>query len=93
MDLCCSFLSIRKEPKEIWLKIFCYKFSSISLLGKQLAMLKQFPSLPFHYTEFISRKIFNAGKYEPNKGRPGKDQTRTNKEGAEYGQGKWVSFC
>jgi hypothetical protein len=30
-------------------------------------MLKQFPSLPFHYAEFILRKLFEAGKYEPNK--------------------------
>jgi hypothetical protein len=64
-----TFLDARKVAKETWLKIFCYKFSSIPLLGKQLATLKQFPSLPFHSTEFILRKIFKAVKYEPNKGK------------------------
>jgi hypothetical protein len=53
--------------KKHWLQIICYKFSSIPLLGKKLASLRQFPSLPFHYAEFILRKLFEAGKYEPNK--------------------------
>jgi hypothetical protein len=38
-----------------------------SIDREKLAMLKQFPSLTFHFAEFYKRKIFNAVKYEPNK--------------------------
>jgi hypothetical protein len=55
MDLCCSFLDTRKEPKEIWLKIFCYKFSSIPLLGKNSRCSNSFPRC-----HFIPLNLFNA---------------------------------
>ena len=61
-----TFLGARKVAKETWLKIFCYKFSSIPLLGKKLPTVRQFSSLTFHSAEFILHKIFKAGKYEPN---------------------------
>jgi hypothetical protein len=48
-----TFLGERKVAKETWLKIFCYKFSSIPLLGKKLPTVRQFSSLTFHSAEFI----------------------------------------
>jgi hypothetical protein len=43
------------------------KFQFHSIAREELTTFDQLPSLPFHSTEIFYRKIFEAGKYEPNK--------------------------
>jgi len=55
-----SFLDARKETKETGLQIFCYKFSSIPLLGKNSLRSNSFP-----HCHFITLNLFNAKYLRP----------------------------
>jgi hypothetical protein len=53
--------------KETWLKIFCYKFSSIPLLGKNSLRSNSFPHCHSITLNLFNAKYLRPIKYKPNK--------------------------